>query len=143
MRALAAAVLAAVGLTFSPGGAVNPCSLVTAADASKAVGRAVVTSRPGIVAGFSTCVYTAGADKVTVKTRAISHVRYAAELKALPGALLNASDIGPDAWVFFVKNGVALEDWNGGMELGIAVVGAGPGANLIVARLGKVASGRL
>jgi hypothetical protein len=146
MRALGVAALAMVALTLAPvapAGVKNACSLVTAADASKAVGRKVGAKKHVNVAGFNTCVYTLGKVTVTVKTRLISHGGYALALKEFSGTALGAPDIGPDAWVFFVTNGVGLNDWKEGSQLGISIVGAGGGSNLIMAALAKAARSRI
>ena len=56
---------------------------------------------------------------------------------------MGVPDVSPDAWVFFVTNGIGLNDWMNGNQIGIAVVGAGGGANLAVAQLAKSARSRM
>jgi hypothetical protein len=146
VRALAPAAIAAALLALAPvasAGARNACLLVTAADASKAVGSRVGSQRHVSAGGFNTCVYTLGKVTVTVKTRPISHAGYASAVKSIPGTALAATNISADAWVFFVSNGVALDDWKDGNELGLVAVHAGGNTELILAQLAKTARSRL
>jgi hypothetical protein len=146
MRAPAVAALATLGLTLAPvapAGVKNACSIVTAADAAKAIAGKVGSKQHLSAGGFNTCIYTLGKVKVTVKTRAISHNGYVAALKAFSGTAMGVPDVSPDAWVFFVTNGIGLNDWMNGNQIGIAVVGAGGGANLAVAQLAKSARSRM
>ena len=145
MRTLAFAAAAAVAaalLALAPdasAGARNACLLVTAADASKAVGAKVGSQRHLSSDGFNTCVYTLGKVTLTVKTRPISHAGYVAAVKSIPGTALAATDISAEAWVFFVTGGIALDDWQDGNELGLVAVNAGGGTELILAQLAKAA----
>jgi len=121
----------------------NACLLVTAADATKALGGKVGSGQHLKIGAFNTCTYTLRKVTLTVKTREISHAGYAKVVKAIPGTALKATDIGDNAWVFFVPGGTALDDWKNGNEIGLVVIGVDGGANLIIQQLAKVARSRI
>jgi hypothetical protein len=139
------AVLAgAVALApLASAGTKNACLLVTAADATKALGGKVGSGQHLKVGAFNTCAYTLRKVTLTVKTREISHAGYAKVVKAIPGTALKAIDISDNAWVFFVPGGAALDDWKKGNEIGLVVIGADGSANLILQQLAKVARSRV
>ena len=146
MRALALVAVEAALLAVVPvasGGTKNACLLVSATDTSKAVGGKIGPGRHVSAGGFNTCVYTFGKVTVTVKTRPISHAGYLSAVKSIPGSALAATNVSADAWVFFVSNGVALEDWKDGNELGLVAVHAGGKTQLILTALANAARGRL
>jgi hypothetical protein len=146
MRALALAAVAAALLVLpavASTGAKNACVLVTATDTSKAVGSKVGSKRHTSGGGFNICSYTLGKVSVTVKTRPVSGAGYAKAVKTIPGTALAATDISAEAWVFFVGNGIALDDWKGGDELDLVVVGGGGNTELILRKLAMTARTRL
>jgi hypothetical protein len=146
VRALGVIAILAGALVFAPlasAGVKNACVLVTAADASSALKGKVGHGTHLNVGGYNTCIYTLGKVTVTIKTRLLSHSAYAKVVRAIPGTALKASNISNDAWVFFVPDGSAVDDWKQGNELGFVVVGADGNANLILQQLAKTARSRL
>jgi hypothetical protein len=124
-------VIAVAAFAFAPvasAGVKNACMLVTRADASKALGSSVGAGRHQLLGGFNTCTYAKGRKTVTVQARLLSHGDYLKVVKAIHGTALNASDLSPDAWVYFVKNGISLLVWKHGTQLKFLVLGVGANA---------------
>jgi hypothetical protein len=142
--ALTAVVLGAlVSASSASAGARNACALVTATDVSSALKAKVGVGKQQQLGAFNACVYAHGKVTVTVKTRQLSLAAHRAVIKAIPGLAIKASDVSEDAWVFFITNGSALDDWKQGNEIDFVVTGAGANAVLILKQLGKRARSRI
>ena len=140
----AAALIATLPVApLAAGATKNACFVVTAADVSAALKGKVGAGKHEQLGVFNACTYTLRKITVTVKTRAITKAAYAKAVRKIPGTALKATDIGDNAWVYFVTHGEALDDWKRGSELALVVVGAEGDAVLIIKALAKVARSRL
>jgi hypothetical protein len=146
VRRLGLTALLAGALAFAPSasaGVKNACKLVTAADVSSALKGKVGAGAHEKVGAFNACLYKLGKVSVTVKTRLLSQAGHRAVVKSIPGLALKATDVSPNAWVYFPTNGTSLDDWKHGSEIEFVVLGAGPDAVLILKQLAKNARSRL
>jgi hypothetical protein len=146
MRALAAIVLAAAvlaGVASAGPARRNPCAVVTASDAAKALGGGTGAGERQSMRRFDSCTYRRGKRTLTVKTRTISRAGYDRAVKTIPGTALMVPGLGEDAWVFFVQNGISLVLWQNGTELAVAVSGAGDSASTVARTAAEAAVGRL
>jgi hypothetical protein len=146
VRRLVLAALLAGALAIAPSasaGVKNACTLVTAADVSGALKGKVAAGAHEKLGAFNACLYKLGKVSVTVKTRLLTQAAYRHVVRSIPGLALKATDVSPNAWVYFPTNGTALDDWKHGNEIGFVVLGAGPDAVLILKQLAKTARARV
>ena len=137
------ALAAALALAPAADAARSACSLLTEAEASKALG---IATGPGTRARgnlFDSCTYAHRGKSVVVLRRAISRGGYTQAVRAIPGTSLNAADVSPTAWVYFVKNGIAMTFWRNGTQGTLKVLGAGDGSSTVVRALAPTVLARL
>ena len=117
----------------------NPCSLVTAADASAALGSSAPTGLHQPAGLFDACIYAAGAKSVVILVRSIDQATFDASAKANPGGATPVTGVGSDAY----NASQTLLVWQAGTEIGIQVQ-AGSGDTLTTEkRLASAAVARL
>jgi hypothetical protein len=118
---VAVAALAAVGAS-SAHAAKSPCALVTAADASHALGVTVKKPKLQNLGLFVSCFYATSSTKsVTVQTRTISRNDFDRSAKANPGPVKHLAGIGSDA--YSVGGGSTLLVWKNGTGVTLLVLG--------------------
>jgi hypothetical protein len=135
-----ASTIALVGAASASASVKSPCKLITAADATKALGVAAGTGKAETVGLYKACLYTAGTKGVIVLVRQISRSTFDKSAKANPGPVVHLNGIGSDA--YSVKGGSGLLLWENGTEVTVDVSGLGK-ALKVDETLGKAAAGRL
>jgi hypothetical protein len=146
MCRLGVILLAAGALLVTPAATAvrkNPCVLVTARDASKALGGAVGAGKEEKLRLFDSCTYTRRRKTVVVKTRQISKASFQQSAKRIPGTSLKVTGIGEEAWVAFVPRGISLYLWQHRTEVVFQVLGTGSNASTVVRDLAKTAVSRI
>jgi len=133
-------VVVLVGAASAAAGVKSPCKLITAADATKALGVAAGAGKSETVGLYQACVYTAGTKSVIVLVRQMSRSTFDKSAKANPGPVVHLNGIGSDA--YSVKGGSGLLVWKDGTEVTVDVSGLGK-ALKADETLGKAAAGRL
>ena len=142
MRSIAflATAVALVGAASASAGAKSPCKLITATDATKALGVSAGAGKTEAVGLYKECLYTAGSKGVVVLVRQFSRSNFDKSAKANPGPVVHLSGICDDA--YSVKGGSAVLVWKNGTEVTVAVTGVGKALNAEEA-LAKAAAARL
>jgi hypothetical protein len=119
----------------------NPCKLVTAADAKRALGGASVKpTTPQTVGLYQGCTYISKGGTVVVQDRLLGRSNFDKSAKANPGPVAHVSGIGSDAYT--VKGGFGLLVWKNGTSVTLLVIGP-KNAAAAEKTLGKVVAGRL
>jgi len=121
IRALVVVALLAAVAASSASAAKSPCALVTAADASKALGAKVGKPKLQNLGVFVSCFYSAGLKSVTVQSRAISRSDFDKSAKANPGPVKHLAGIGSDA--YSVGGGSTLLVWKNGTAVTLLAIG--------------------
>jgi len=115
------AILAAVAASGASAAAKSPCALVTAADATKALGAKVGKPKLQNLGEFVSCFYSAGLRSVTVQSRSISRSDFDKSAKANPGPVKHLAGIGSDA--YSVGGGSTLLLWKNGTAVTLLAIG--------------------
>jgi hypothetical protein len=121
---LVAAVVALVLAPASSAAGADPCKLVTASDAAKALGAKVGKGKLQTLGLYRSCLYAAGRKTLTVQTRQIDKKTFEKSAKANPKPVIKIPGIGDEA--FSAGGGAALLVWKGGTEITFLFVGANP-----------------
>lgn len=121
IRALVVVALLAAVAASSASAAKSPCALVTAADASKALGATVGKPKLQNLGVFVSCFYAAGTKSVTVQSRSISRSDFDKSAKANPGPVKHLAGIGSDA--YSVGGGSTLLLWKNGTAVTLLAIG--------------------
>jgi hypothetical protein len=119
-------VTAAV-IVFAPSAAgrtVGPCTLVTAADAGKALGGKVGQGKAKTLGLYKACTYTSGRKTLTVLVRQIDKSTFEKSAKKNPPPVFPIPGIGDEA--FSAGAGSALLVWKDGTEVTFTFVGVSP-----------------
>lgn len=105
------------------GAAPKPCRLVTAADATRALGGAVRAGKAQTLGLYASCTYRsrAGFMTLTVQSRAIGRADFVRSAKANPGPVKRIAGVGSEA---FSAGGVLLA-WKRGIEVTVLAFGVG------------------
>ena len=140
IRALVVVALLAAVAASSASAAKSPCALVTAADASKALGATVGKPKLQNLGVFVSCFYSAGTKSVTVQSRAISRGDFDKSAKANPGPVKHLAGIGSDA--YSVGGGSTLLLWKNGTAVTLLAIGT-PNALATEKALAAKVAGRL
>jgi len=142
MRSLVvlATAVALVGAASASASVKSPCKLITAADATKALGVSAGAGKAETVGLYQACLYAAGTKGVIVLVRQFSRSNFDKSAKANPGPVVHLNGIGSDA--YSVKGGSAVLVWKNGTEVTVAVSGLGKALNAEEA-LAKVVAARL
>jgi hypothetical protein len=122
------------GPTTTATAKIDPCSLLTAADLSGALGGSVGAGTSAPAGVYQACVY--GKAKVVVLVRNIDKTTFDKSAAANPGSVKPVSGIGQDA---YAADGDILT-WKNGTEVSIRVDG---GSLAVVEKLATAAVGRL
>ena len=123
--AVAIAAVPALGLS---GAAVNPCKLVTAADAKAVLGAAPGKPKLQDAGLYQSCTYVAGNLTLTVLMRQLTKSMFVKSAKANPGPVVSIAGIGESA--YSVSGGSGLLVWKNGTEATFAIFGDGKGLKL-------------
>lgn len=118
------AAAAVVGVhAVAAGAAPKPCRLVTAADATRALGGAVRPGKAQQLGLYASCLYRSrkGFTTLTVQSRAIGRADFVRSAKANPGPLERVAGVGTEA---FSASGVLLA-WKRGTEIIVLAFGVG------------------
>ncbi len=122
-------------------GTTNPCALITAKDAAKALGATPAQPKAKTVAGVRQCTYAVKGKSLVVQTQtAATKAAFAKIAKATPGPTLPVPQVGDGA--YSAANGQIFLAWDKGVEVTLHFVGVTP----FVATqqdLAKTAVGRL
>jgi hypothetical protein len=122
---LAVATSSAVTATAEGSGALNPCKLVTRADAHAVLGASVQPGTLQTLGLYGSCTYrTAKFVTLTVQTRSMSRGDFVRSAKANPGPVKAVGGIG--ALAYSAGGGVTLLVWRKGSEATFSIYGAGP-----------------
>jgi len=140
IRAAVVVVLLAAVAASSASAAKSPCALVTAADASKALGAKVGKPKLQNLGVFVSCFYSAGPKSVTVQSRSISRSDFDKSAKANPGPVKHLAGIGSDA--YSVGGGSTLLLWKNGTAVTLLAIGT-PNALATEKALAAKVAGRL
>jgi hypothetical protein len=138
MRALGIAAVVALALVAGPvasAGGKKACTVVTAADASKALHAKVGAGKQSTTGAFDRCTYKSGRKSVVVAVRPIGKKTFDAKLHAITGTVLQATNVSRNAWVTFDSNGIELMIWHNGTEVDIHVLGEGDNASTVALAL--------
>jgi hypothetical protein len=129
MRRLIVLVIAVaiVGAASASAAVKSPCKLITAADATKALGVSAGAGTTEKIGLYQSCIYMAGAKGVIVLERQFSRANFDKSAKANPGPVVHLNGIGSDA--YSVKGGSAVLLWKNGTEVTVAVSGLGKPLN--------------
>jgi hypothetical protein len=149
MRTLGVAVLAAalLAVTSAASGATskNACTLVTAADAAKALGAGVGKGAHGKLGLYDSCTYTtkaSGSKTVTVQTRPIATKSAFVKSAKATGQIVAVPGIGTAA--YSAGNGSSLLVWKKGTEVTFLVFGVkSASAQPVMRQLAKTAVSRI
>jgi len=117
--ALTAAAVPALGQSA---GAVNPCKLVTAADAKTVLGAASGKPKLQDAGLYQSCSYVAGNVRLTVLTCQLTESMFVKSAKSNPGPVVSVRGIGNAA--YSVSGGSGLLFWKDGTEATFAIFGA-------------------
>ena len=147
MRTLgvAAIVAALLAVTSAASGATgrNACTLVTAADAAKALGAGVGKGAHGRLGLYDSCTYTtktSGAKTVTVQTREIATKSAFVKSAKATGPVVAVHGIAPLA--YSAGDGSSLLVWKNGTEVTFLVFGV-KSAQPVMRALAKSAVARI
>ena len=135
-----AAAVALSGAASASASVKSPCKLITATDATKALGSSVGAGKAGTVGLYQECLYMAGSKAVVVLVRQFSRSNFDKSAKANPGPVVHVNGIGSDA--YSVKGGSGLLVWKNGTEITVAIQGLGKPLSAEEA-LGKTAAARM
>jgi hypothetical protein len=117
----------------------NPCGLITAANATKALGVTVPASKPETLGLYQACSYASGGKRLTVLVRDLTRAKFDKSAKANPGPVVHVNGIGSDA---YSAAGPTLLLWKSGTE--VTVLASGVAKALTVEEsLGRTAASRL
>jgi hypothetical protein len=120
-------LLPLTALAFVPtaaAGSMNPCVLVTSADAATVLGGKVVAGKVQTLGLYKSCTYRSGRKTLTVQTRQIAKTDFEKSARKNPPPVFPIPGIGQEA--FSVGGGVALLVWQKGTELTFTYVGLNP-----------------
>jgi hypothetical protein len=137
---LATFVIAAVSTAPAWATAKGPCTLITPANVSAALGTKAGAPVAATVGLYESCQYTAGAKHVVILDRKLTETVFDKSAKKNPGPVVHLSGIGSDA--YSAQGGAALLMWENGTELTILVTG-GTNALKVEETLGRDAASRL
>lgn len=142
VAATAAAVVVVGGVGAGPARAStkNPCKLVTANDAKKALGVTVAAGKPQTVGLYQSCRYANGTKSLGVLERQLSRADFDKSAKKNPGPVVHVAGIGTDA--YSAGGGTTLLLWKHGIELTLLATGVTNPLKTEKA-LGKTAASRL
>jgi hypothetical protein len=147
MRTLGVAALAAalLAVTSAASGATsrNACTLVTAADAAKALGAAVNKGAHGKLGLYDSCTYTtkaSGRKTVTVQTRPLSSESAFVQSAKRTGPVVAVPGLADAA--YSAGNGSSLLVWKKGTEVTFLVFGV-KSAQPVMRQLAKSAVARI
>jgi hypothetical protein len=104
--------------------AVSPCKLVTAADASAALGGAVGKPKAQTLGLYQSCTYAHAMAILTVQTRPLSKGDFVRSAKANPPPVVAVSGIGAGA-IAYSAAGYTLLVWRDGTEATFTITGGG------------------
>jgi hypothetical protein len=137
---LAAIVIAVVATAPAWASAKGPCTLITPANVSAALGTKAGAPVAATVGLYESCDYVAGSRHVIILDRKLTKSVFDTSAKKNPGPVVHLSGIGSDA--YSAQGGAALLMWKNGTELTILVAG---GTNALKAEetLGRDAASRL
>lgn len=124
----AALLLAVVVVAVAPAASAaspGPCTLVTSADAAKALGGKVGAGKARTAGLYRQCLYASGRKTLTVQTRPIaSKSLFVKSAKANPGPVFPVPGVGDAA--YSAAGGAALLVWKRGTEITFLFVGVSP-----------------
>lgn len=105
-------------------GSTNPCVLVTASDAGKALGVKVGAGKAQTLGLYKGCTYTKGRKTLTVLVRKIDKATFEKSAKKNPPPVFPIPGIGDEA--FSAGAGSALLVWKKGTEVTFEFIGVSP-----------------
>ncbi|MGD0197448.1 MAG: hypothetical protein ABSC56_06030 [Solirubrobacteraceae bacterium] len=117
----------------------SPCALVTAANATKALGVTVPASTPEKLGLYEACTYASGGKRLTVLVRGLTRTVFDLSAKSNPGPVVHVSGIGSDA---YSAAGPTLLLWKSGTEVTVLATGVA-NALTVEESLGRTAASRL
>lgn len=141
MRRLVLLVAYLVLVAAAPAGAsvANPCTLISAANATKALGLTVPTSKPEKLGLYQACTYSSGGKRLTILVRSLTRANFDKSAKANPGPVVHVNGIGSDA---YSAAGPTLLLWRSGTEVTVLATGVAK-ALAVEESLGRTAAERL